>query len=171
MKENQIRHVCFIYIYSAYSIGSKASAYRKSIVAAQDIWKQMNVAKRTIRIVLRTKNYQCSQAVIGQLCIVSYRWLDNSRMSTIIIKLKSVNLTMTPKWDETTPFGISHSLETQDRAGCMHACCDRDQLLGMVKLCRWVCERECILPAGESWGLLSRACKLMTPKRDETTTP
>ena len=31
------------------------------------------------------KNYQCSQAVIGQLCIVSYRWLDNSIMSTIII--------------------------------------------------------------------------------------
>ena len=30
------------------------------------------------------ENYQCSQAVIGQLCIVSYRWLDNSIMSTII---------------------------------------------------------------------------------------
>ena len=24
------------------------------------------------------ENYQCSQAAIGQLCIVSYRWLDNS---------------------------------------------------------------------------------------------
>ena len=30
------------------------------------------------------ENYQFSQAVIGQLCIVSYRWLDNSIMSTII---------------------------------------------------------------------------------------
>ena len=33
---------------------------------------------------MRTKNYQCSQAVIGQLYIVSYRWLANSIMSTII---------------------------------------------------------------------------------------
>ena len=30
------------------------------------------------------ENYQCSQAVIGQLSIVSYRWLANSIMSTII---------------------------------------------------------------------------------------
>ena len=62
-----------LYIYTAYSIGSKSSAYRKSIVVAWYIWKQMNVAKKTIRVVSTTKNYQCSQTVIGQLCIVSYR--------------------------------------------------------------------------------------------------
>ena len=73
-----------LYIYTVYSIGSKSSAYRKSIVVARDIWKQMNVAKKTIAVVSTTENYQCSQAVIGQLCIVSYRWLDNSIMSTII---------------------------------------------------------------------------------------
>ena len=49
-----------------------------------DIWKQMNVAKKTISVVSTTENYQCSQAVIGELCIVSYRWLAKSIMSTII---------------------------------------------------------------------------------------
>ena len=44
----------------------------------------MNIAKKTITVVSTTENYQCSQAVIGQLCIVSYRWLANSIMSTII---------------------------------------------------------------------------------------
>ena len=85
MKENQVTHVCWMYIYTAYSIGSKSSAYRKSIVVARYIWKQMNVAKKTIAEVSSTENYQCSQAVIGQLCIVSYRWLANSILSTIII--------------------------------------------------------------------------------------
>ena len=84
MKESQARHVCWMYIYTAYSIGSKARAHRKSIVAARHIWKQMNVTEKTIRVVSTTENYQCSQAVIGQLCIVSYRWLANSIMSTII---------------------------------------------------------------------------------------
>ena len=82
------RHVCWMCIYTAYSIGSKSSAYRKSIVVARYIWKQMNIAKKTITVVSTTENYHhCSQAVIGQLCIVSYRWLANSIMSTII-KLK-----------------------------------------------------------------------------------
>ena len=94
MKENQACHVCWMYIYTAYSIGSKASAYRKSIVAVRDIWKQMNVAKKTISVVSKTKNYQCSQAVIGQLCIVSYRWLANSTMSTIIRE----KFTKSTKW-------------------------------------------------------------------------
>ena len=84
MKENHSRHVCWMYIHTAYSIGSKASAYRKSIVVARYIWKQMNVAKNYRWLVSTTKNYHCSQAVIGQLCIVSYRWLANSIMSTII---------------------------------------------------------------------------------------
>ena len=84
MKENQVCHVSWMYIYTAYSIGSKSSTYRKSIVVARYIWKQMNVAKKTIRVVLTTKNYHCSQVVIGQLYIVSYRWLANSIMSTII---------------------------------------------------------------------------------------
>ena len=84
MKENLVRHVRWMYIYTAYSIGSKANAYRKSIVVARYIWKQMNVAEKTITVVSTTKNYHCSQAVIGQLCIVSYSWLANSIMSTII---------------------------------------------------------------------------------------
>ena len=71
-----------MYINTAYSIGSKSSAYRKSIVVARYIWKQMNVAKNYQWLV--TKNYHCSQAVIGELCFVSYRWLANSIMSTII---------------------------------------------------------------------------------------
>ena len=85
MKENQVRHVCWMYIYTAYSIRSISSAYRKSIVVARYIWKQMNVAKKTVSVVSTTENYQCSQAVIGQLCIVSYRWLANSIMGTIIV--------------------------------------------------------------------------------------
>ena len=45
----------------------------KSIVVARYIRKQMNVAKKTISVVSTTENYHCSQAIIGQLCIVSYR--------------------------------------------------------------------------------------------------
>ena len=79
------RHICWMYIYTAYSIGSKSSTYRKSIVVARCIWKQMNVAKKNYQwLVSTTKNYHCSQAVIGKLCIVSYRWLADSIMSTII---------------------------------------------------------------------------------------
>ena len=102
MKENQVCHVCWMYIYMAYSIGSKSSAYRKIIVVARYIWIQMNVAKKIINsscmsadsflIIILWKeawvstmeNYQCSQAVIVHLCIISYRWLNNSIMSMII---------------------------------------------------------------------------------------
>ena len=35
--------------------------------------KRLNVAQKTISLVSRKENYQCSQAAIGQLCIVSYR--------------------------------------------------------------------------------------------------
>ena len=66
---------------------SRPAQIEKELPSARDIWRQMNVAKITISLVSRMENYQCSQAVIGQLCIVSYRWLDNSRMSTIIAKV------------------------------------------------------------------------------------
>ena len=90
------------YIYTAYSIGSKSSAYRKSIVVARYIWKQRNVAKKkTISVVSTTKNYHCSQAVIGQLCTVSYRWLGNSIISTII------NIVATPFYHSCQMFGRS----------------------------------------------------------------
>ena len=56
MKEKQARHVCCMYIYTAYSIGSKPRAYRKSIVATRDICKQMNVGKKTI-------NSSCTSAL------------------------------------------------------------------------------------------------------------
>ena len=75
-----------MWICTAYSIGSKSNAYRKSFVVARYIWKKMNVAKKTISVVSTTKNYHCSQAVIGQLRIVSYCWLANSIMSTIITR-------------------------------------------------------------------------------------
>ena len=61
-----------MYIYTAYSIGRKSSAYRKSIVIARYIWKQMNVAKK-LSVISFDEELSLSQAVIGQLYIVLYR--------------------------------------------------------------------------------------------------
>ena len=59
-------------------------AHIEKALSCSGYLKHMNVAKKTIYVVSTTENYHCSQAVIGQLCIVPYRLLANSIMSTII---------------------------------------------------------------------------------------